>query len=316
MILAADFGGTTIKLGLVRAGDIVAKSRLAACAHQPMSDRLEAVARAWESLLEEKGGMLQDCAGVALALPFLIDQKSQRVLGEFGKFPGATSINFEEWSRSRLGLPAVIENDLRMALLGEWAAGAARGRSDVVMLALGTGIGCAAIAEGRLLRGANNRAATLMGHSTIACENGAGRCGNLGCAEDLASTGTLAVLAQARPDFAGSRLARAPRIDYELIFALAAQGDLCSQALQRQSLKIWAVVAQNAVIAYDPEMVVLGGGVLRSKDVVLPALEGHLRQYMPGLPLQTPIVPSMLGDDAALLGGEALMQQTTAPILR
>jgi glucokinase len=69
------------------------------------------------------------------------------------------------------------------------------------------------------------------------------------------------------------------------------------------------------VIAYDPEMVVLGGGVLRSKDVVLPALERHLRQHMPSLPLQTPIVHSILGDDAALLGGEVLMQQITAPFV-
>ena len=314
-VLAADFGGTTIKLGLVRGGGIIAQSRLEACAGQPMTDRLEAVARGWELLLAENGCRSQDCAGVALALPFLIDPKSQRALGEFGKFPGANNLDFADWSRGRLGLPVVIENDLRMALLGEWTAGAACGKSDVVMLALGTGIGCAVIADGRLLRGANNRAATLMGHSTIAYESAAGRCGNPGCAEDLASTATLPILARARPDFAGSKLATAARIDYETIITLAAQGDACSQTLWQQSLKVWSALVQNVVIAYDPEIVVLGGGVLRSKDVVLPALERHLRQYMPSQPLQTPIVHAMLGDDAALLGGEVLMQQITAPFV-
>lgn len=314
-VLAADFGGTTIKLGLVRGGGIVAQSRLEACASQPMSGRLEAVARSWELLLEENGGVLQDCFGVALALPFLTSPDCHRTLGEFGKFPGANDIDFGDWSRERLGLPAVVENDLRAALLGEWTAGAAHGKSDVVMLALGTGIGCAVIANGRLLRGTNNRAATLMGHSTIAYENTAGRCGNLGCAEDLASTATLPILAQARPDFAGSKLAKAARIDYETIIALAAQGDACSQSLWQQSLEVWSALVQNAVIAYDPEMVVLGGGVLRSQDVVLPALERHLRRYMPGPPLQTPIVHSTLGDDAALLGGEALLKQIASPLV-
>lgn len=309
MILAADFGGTTIKLGLVRDNGIVARSRLEACADQPMASRLEAVACEFESLLKANGRALQDCAGVALALPFLVEPKSRHVSGEFGKFPGATSINFSEWSRARLNLPAAIENDLRVALLGEWSRGIARGKADVVMLAFGTGIGCAVISGGRLLRGANNRAATLAGHSTIAMSNPVGRCGNIGCAEDLASTATLAALAQAHPDFAGSKLAGAAKIDYETLFSLADQNDACAQALLQQSFKVWAVVVQNAVIAYDPEMVLLGGGVLRRHDIILPAIQKHLRQHMPGLPLQTPIVAAALGDDAALLGGEMLFNQ-------
>ena len=310
MILAADFGGTTIKLGLVREGSLVARSRLDACADRPMSERLEAVAAAGEALLKKNRFALQDCAGVALALPFLADSNQPRVLGEFGKFPGATEIDFAAWSRARLGLPLVLENDLRMALLGEWSAGAARGKSEVVMLALGTGIGCAAMSGGRILRGANNRAAPLLGHSTIALDGAAGRCGNIGCAEDLASTATLPARARARSDFAGSGLAHAEKIDFETLFALANQGDACSQALQRQCLQVWAAVVQNAVLAYDPEVVVLGGGVLRSRDIVLPAMAEYFRRHMPSLPLQVSVVAAALGDDAALIGGEALFKQT------
>ncbi len=312
MILAADFGGTTIKLGLVRDGSISARSRLDACADRPMSDRLEVVACEWEALLRRNGSALRDCTGVALSLPFLVDPTLPRVRGEFGKFPGAVDIDFDLWSRQRLGLPIVLENDLRMALLGEWTAGAARGKRDVVMLALGTGIGCAVISGGCLLRGANNRAATLMGHSTIAHDGFAGRCGNIGCAEDLASTATLAVLARARSEFPGSQLACAAKIDYESIFTLADQGDACSQALRQQSLKVWAIVMQNAVLAYDPEVVVLGGAVLRRHDVILPAMEQHICQHMPGLKWQAPIVAARLGDDAALLGCEVLSKQTSS----
>jgi len=169
---------------------------------------------------------------------------------------------------------------LRVALLGEWHAGAALNKTHVLMLALGTGFGCAVISNNRLLRGANNRAGTLLGHSTVDLQGLRGRCGNIGCAEDLASTATLETLARSHSDFASSQLARAPKVDFETLFNLAAQGDAYSEALVEQSLKVWAVVIQNAVIAYDPEIVLLGGGILRSRDVVLPAMEAHLRECM------------------------------------
>jgi glucokinase len=309
MILAADFGGTTIKLGIVREGAVLARLRLPARADRPMAERLDAVACAWEKLLKEAGGTLRDCKGAGLALPFVPDTKRPRVLGEFGKFPGAAAIDFAVWSEQRLGLPTALENDLRMALLGEWRAGAARGKTDVVMLALGTGIGCAVISSNQLLRGANNRAATLLGHSTIDHQGARGRCGNIGCAEDLASTATLETRARSRPDFAGSALSRLEKIDFEAIFTSARTGDACSQSLLEQSLRVWSVVLQNAVLAYDPQIVLLGGGVLRSPEVVLPAMDRFLRQNMAALPLQVPVIAAALGDDAALLGAEALFRQ-------
>jgi len=310
MILAADFGGTTIKLGIVRDGVITTRLQLEAHADRPMPDRLEAVANTWEQLLKECGRTISECKGTALALPFLIDPNRPRVFGNFGKFPGADTIDYAAWSEKRLGLPTALENDLRVALLGEWEAGAARGKADVLMLALGTGIGCAAISNNRLLRGANNRAGTLLGHSTIDLRGPSGRCGNIGCAEDLASTATLAVVARSHPDFAGSKLAGVAKIDFEALFSLAAQGDTCSGAILKQSLKVWAVVVQNAVIAYDPEIVLLGGGVLRSSEVILPAIEKHLHECMPEMPLQIPIIATALGNDAALIGAEVLFKQT------
>jgi glucokinase len=305
MILAADFGGTTIKLGLAREGRVLARTRLEVDGNRAMPDQLEAVACSWEGLLTQEGLALRDCLGVALALPFLTDARQPRVTGEFGKFPGAAQIDFDAWSSRRFGLPVVLENDLRFAILGEWSAGAARGKSDAVMLAFGTGIGCAVISAGRLVRGAHNRAAALLGHSTISLAHSIGRCGNLGCAEDLASTATLEQRARAHHDFLKSTLAQAKRIDFETVFGHAAQGDASAQALT-----VWATVVQNAVLAFDPEVVVLGGGVLRSRDIVLPAIEKHLRRYMPCLPLEVPVVAAQLGDDAALIGGEVFFRQT------
>jgi len=208
-----------------------------------------------------------------------------------------------------LGRLVAVETELRVALLGEWTAGEAGGKSDAPMLALGTDIACAVISGGQPLRSANYRAATLPGHHTIAQEGPAGRGGNIGCAEALSATAALSTWARVRFEFASSHLARAERIGYEANFMLAAQGDARSQALLHQSLEVWPVVVQNAAIACDPEVVVLGGGGLRSGEIILPTMARHPRQHMPGLPLQILIVAAVLGDDAALLGGETLFRQ-------
>jgi glucokinase len=310
MILAADFGGTTIKMGVVRHGVVSARLRLEARSDRPMTERLEAVANGWEELLAKVGSTPYDCDGTALALPFVIDAERSRVLGEFGKFPSATEIDFTAWSQERLRLPTALENDLRVALLGEWELGAARGKRDVLMLALGTGIGCAAICGNRLLRGANNRAAMLLGHSSIDLHGPPGRCGNTGCAEDFASTATLEVIARRHRDYPGSELAMEEKIDFETVFRLAAKGDGCSKSVLEESLKVWATVLQNAVLAYDPAVILLGGGVLRSAGVIIPVMEEHMRRYMPALPVSVPIIPTALGEDAPLLGAEVLFRQT------
>ena len=310
MILAADFGGTTIKLGLVRQGVIIARRRLDAQAERPMPERLEAVADAWEQLLEQAGATKAECKGTALALPFLTEPKRFRVSGEFGKFPGAAEVDYAAWSEERLGVPTALENDLRVALLGECAAGAARGKSEVVMLAFGTGIGCAAVSGGRLFQGASNRAASLLGHSSVDHRGSSGRCGNPGCAEDLASTATLPARAREHPAFAASKLVGAEKIDFETLVQNAAAGDVCARELWAESIQVWATVLQNAVLAYDPELVVLGGGVLRSANVILPALQTHLQEHLPALPWPVPVVAAALGDDAPLLGAEALFRQT------
>ncbi len=312
-VLAVDVGGTTIKLGLVEQGKVLAHDRLPAHADAPMAERLEAIASAAERLLSSSALPPSDCQGIGLALPFLVDPARARVFGEFGKFPGATEIDYAHWARERLNLPTALENDLRVALLGEWQFGAASGATDAVMIALGTGLGCAAICGGQLLRGHHHRAATLLGHSSIAFNGEPGRCGNFGCAEDLASTATLPALARRQSTFKQSALSQAGTIDYERVFALAANGDACSRQLLEQSLRVWSTVALNAVLAYDPAILVLGGGVLVHQAEIVRGIQQHIAGHTPGLRWEIPVVPSALGPDAALLGCEVLFTDQHPP---
>ena len=309
--LAADFGGTSIKLGVVQDGRILARSRLPAHADRPMTERLEAVAESWHSMLADLGLLLTECDGVGLALPFLMDPNRRGVLGVFHKYPGAPDIDFLDWAGERFGLPIAIENDLRMALLGEWSAGAAKGHDDAVMIAFGSGIGCAALLNGRLVRGSHHRGGTLLAHTTIAVDGEPGRCGNAGCAEDMACTATLDTVARALPGFASSRLRDAEPLDYEVVFQLADEGDATSQLLVDRSLRVWSTVALTAVVAYDPSVLVLGGGVMARHELVIPAIEQHITRFRPGIEWDVSVVPSQLGHDAALVGCERLLRNET-----
>lgn len=307
-IVVADVGGTTIKLGLVSGGKLLAMEVFAAEAGLSMTERLEAIAQGWERLAKRGGLNLNRLGGAALALPFLIDADGTRALGDFDKFPGADEINYSEWASKRLGLPLVMENDLRMALLGEWRYGAARGWSDVVMLALGTGIGCAVICGGQMIRGARNQAGAVFGHMTVAMDEPPGRCGNLGCAEDLASTATLSELARQQPGFEKSALGESGDLNFERVFELSDAGDECAGRLLEHCLKVWSVVAFNAVLAYDPAILVLGGGILRRRETVLPAIRNHLIRRVAGVCRDIPVVGGSLEDRAALLGGECFFR--------
>jgi len=309
--LAADFGGTTIKLGLVRDGRVLMRHRLPAEADQPMVDRLEAVVVAWRSMADGLGIHVDECIGAGLSLPFLMDPDGARVHGEFFKFTGAAAIDFSAWGRERLGLPVAIENDLRMALLGEWTAGAARDADDAVMISFGSGIGCAALLGGRLVQGSRHWAGTLLAHTTVAVDGDPGRCGNVGCAEDLACTATLDAVARALPGFAESRLRDAGPLDYEIVFRLADEGDAASRALVARSLRVWSALALTAVVAFDPRILVLGGGVISRHDVVIPAVRDHIARFRPGVPWEVSVVRSQLGDDAALVGCERLLRDQT-----
>ena len=97
-------------------------------------------------------------SGVAIGLPVIVDFYRGKALGSNGKYIDAHEVDLQSWGQESLGLPLFVENDARMALLGEAYAGAGRGFRDIVMITLGTGIGGVAMIDGKLLRGKHAQA--------------------------------------------------------------------------------------------------------------------------------------------------------------
>lgn len=307
--LAADFGGRRIKLGLVRNGVVIAQDVLPAEADRPLAERLPAVAHALEKLCSQAGVEAGDRRGIGFSYPSIIDTPNARILDHFGKFGDVRTFDLREWARERLGLPLAIDNDARMALIGEWRHGAGRESDNVAIITLGAGLGVSAVIEGRVLRGVHGQAGILGGHTTVRYSGRPCVCGNIGCAEAEASTSVLEKIARKHPKFETSALKSEPVIDYASLFRLAAMGDRCASELQEHTLQVWSALAVNVIHTYDPELLIFGGGVMGSADLILPRVREHVAKHAHTPWGQVRIVASELGDHAALVACEWLVEE-------
>lgn len=311
-VLACDLGGTQMKIGVVRDGRVLARAVEPANSHAGLAPQLPVLAAAWLRLLAETNLTLADCAGVAVAFPGLVEGKTGRVLATYGKYDDARAIDLPAWARAGFGLPLALENDARMALIGEWQAGAGLGCDDLVMVTLGTGLGVCAVIEGQVLRGRHGQAGVLGGHLTVRVGGRRCGCGNLGCAEAEASTAHLGAIAPGMPGFPRSPLSSVVPLDYAAVFRHAAEGDPCAVALRAHSLQVWSALVVSLIHAFDPERVVLGGGIMASGGVILPAIRDYVARHAHTPWGKIAILPSALGGDAALVAGEWLLRDPRA----
>ncbi len=309
-VLSIDFGGTVIKLGLIEAGQILSTMKIPAQSHRSMENRLSEVENAVKILCRDFGIAPCQCTGIAIGFPAMVDNINARILNEFGKYPGAMNVDLEAWAHKSFGLPLAIENDARLATIGEWQYGAGSGCKNLVMITLGTGIGTGVIIEGRVLRGQNGQAGCAGGHMTVNYKGPTCICGNIGCTEVEASSVTLEGWARELPNFEHSRLSSLGRIDYKAVFDLALNDDSLAQKVAEHSITIWASLAVNLIHAYDPELLILGGGIMKASDYILPRIHTHINRHVISTGAKpTRISITKLGDTAALAGGEWILNE-------
>ncbi len=305
--LSIDLGGTHATIAVVRGASVLASRDLAMDSSRPLRPVLARFATAIRDLSAELGIPSQQYLGVALGFCGLADARIGRVISTNKKYDDAPEIDFQDWSRKEIGLPFAVENDARMALLGERHVGAARGCHKLVMITLGTGIGGVAMIEGRLLRGKHAQAGCLGGHLPAKVGGRPCTCGAIGCMEAEASGWALPIMAREWNGFADSPLARRERIDFKSVFELARAGDRVATEIRDYCLQVWATACVGLIHAYDPELIVIGGGVMRSADVILPYLQRFVHEHAWTPWGKVRIVAAQLGNNAGLFGAVPLL---------
>jgi len=271
--LAIDLGGTKIKIGLVQTHQVLAITSIDALSANGLRERLPHVKNAITELLVQHNISLKDLEGIGMAVPGIVDSKQKRILSIDKKFGDAPDIDFENWCNETFGLKLSMENDARSALTGEWKFGKAKTYDNVVLMTLGTGVGSSALIEGKLLRGKHFTAGILGGHFIINYKGSQCNCGNKGCVETEASTWCIAAKVKNSEDFVNSKLASEARIDFESIFRCADQGDALAMQIRNESLDVWSACAINLIHAYDPEILLLTGGIMASGDFIIPYIQ-------------------------------------------
>jgi glucokinase len=304
-VIGIDLGGTRIKIGKVNSDTVVTSKILDAGSNRKLTEILPTLKEEIVQLSERQKDSVR---GIGLAFPGIVDSDRNCVVSTSGKYEDAISIDLVRWSKETFNLPFRMDNDARMACLGEWRYGAGKGASDVLMMTLGTGIGSSAIIEGRLLRGKHFQAGILGGHIIIDYKNKKDQCscGKYGCVEAAASMWRIQNMAKEHPLFKESQLADTDDINWETILEFSKQGDELAGLLKRHCLDVWSVGLINLVHAYDPERVIIGGGISHSEKVILPWFERSLKEqaWCPGgLPK---LYVAKFPDTAALLGVAAL----------
>lgn len=300
--LVADFGGTRVKYGIAQNGSLLDQDNFSVVDRLNFGPQADLLEKGFSELLNKNGLSFADCDGVGVAFPSLVSADRSKVTRTFQKFDDLVGFDLQAWSQSAFGLPCSIENDARAALIGEWHHGAGRGCDNLFMLTLGTGCGTAVVLEGKPIYGHSGMAGNLGGHSITHRDGELCWCGSRGCLEAQVASWALEDIASKQPSFKASKLAHVQKVDYKEVFSLAAEGDQLAIRLRERAIDTWATVILNGLSFFDPEKVIVGGGVMASADVIVPALQRIIdaEAIHVGEPVQ--VVAAELADGAALLG--------------
>ncbi len=305
---AVDIGGSHVEYGIVQGDRLLASERIAVDDASLMAV-LPHLERNIPAIAGRCGVPLDSLCGLAMGICALVD-RSGMVVAANGKYSDAVRFDLKRWCKLTFGLPFEIENDARLALLGEHAAGAARGYDDVALVTVGTGVGGAVMLGGKLLQSRGQRAGSLAGHIGVDWNGRLCTCGNRGCAEAESSTVALDSVARAQKGFAASMLAGQPgRIDFKGLFAAVDAGDLFAEELLERCVTIWSALAVSLIHAYDPQVLVFGGGVMLRHEAILPRIRAHIAAHAWTGDDHVALVPSILGSSAALFGALPLLRR-------
>ena len=221
---------------------------------------------------------------IGIGIPGRVDARLGRVLS--GGYVDLASISLASVLRDAFDRPIFIDNDCSMALVAEHAIGRARDVANVVMFTIGTGIGGAAIMNGTVVRG--RAAAGQLGHITVDASGEQCLCGRRGCVETTSSGRALSRhLAAVGFDAATS---------VKNLLARSSDGDAIATSVLTAWAKPMRIAIDTAVAVFDPDLVILGGGLGIAMHQALAGFPALAPWY------QSPVEPAALGDRAGVIG--------------
>jgi len=309
-VVGIDIGGTNIVAGTVAEDGsellgLVSEPTFSEQGADAVMTRIVKLTRA--SMAAARG---KEIAGVGIGSPGPLDTKTGVVL--LTPNLGWTNFPLRDRLTQALGLPATLDNDANCAIFGEWWRGAARGAGHVVGLTIGTGIGGGIVLGGEVYRGASDIAGEI-GHMTIDSTGRLCKCGNYGCLEAYASGPAIAARAvegirpgaeTSLPKYVNGDLSK---ITAQLVYEAAHDGDEYAQEVVKDTAKFLGAGVASIINIFNPEVVVVCGGVTLAGDRLFEPLRAEVRRraFKPATDVCR-IVPGELTGTAGVYGAAAV----------
>jgi glucokinase len=270
--------------------------------------------------IEEARAARPDVVAVGLGIPCTMDRERGVAINAVNL--DITDVPIRDIVAKRTGLPVFVDNDANVAALAEHRFGAAKGAQNAVMLTIGTGIGGGVIIDGQLYRGSIG-AASEPGHMVIdlngpPCQ---GTCPNHGCIEALASGTALAregtAKAGSHPGSAlGLALAREGSVTGKTVTEAAMAGDQAAvEVMELVGMRLGVGLSSLANI-FNPDVLVIGGGVIVAGDLLLEPARHELRSRALPPMNETPVKEAQMGNDAGMIGAAEMALEESGSVQR
>lgn len=296
-----DFGGTSIKSGLVVDGEIVHRGN-------PIDTQAlggpDGIIEALVTLIGQLGEHGEPIAAIGIGLPGIVDSVNG-IVHELTNVPGWTETPLRKIMQERTGLPVTIENDAKAMAYGEVKYGAARSGRHVICVTLGTGVGGALIIDRKIYRGAK-LAAGEIGHMSIDYRGRSGPYGTVGGLEEYIGNQQIAERAQERYRQAGRKLS-IEECSPRCLSELANAGDAIAKQMWEDLGQELGAALASVVWIINPDTIVIGGGVAKAGDLIFaPVLRTIRERTLDIIHNDLRVLPAALGNDAGIIGNAAL----------
>ena len=319
-VVGVDMGGTKILSAVIDAGgNILGTSKVSTGADEGTSVVIDRIAESIQKAINKSNVDKTSIQAIGIGAPGPLDPETGIVI--FAPNLGWRDVPLKAELQARTGLPTFVDNDVNVGTLGEHAFGAAQGVQNVVGIFVGTGIGGGIILKGELFHGASKTAGEI-GHIIVKADGPRCGCGTRGCLEAIASRTAMAKQFRKAIQKKGKKSVLTKLTDGDLsvirsgvlVKAIRAKDKLTLKVFKKAT-KYLGIGIGSIVNFLNPDMIVLGGGVVEAlDDTFIDNIRSYAEKYaLPNTLNGVQIVRAKLGDNSGILGAAALARQRFEP---
>lgn len=307
-----DIGGTTVKIGLFRTeGELIDKWEIPSRTENEGEAILPDIAQSVLKKIGEDAYKEETFIGIGVGVPAPVT--------EDGIVNGSANLGWKykevkQELETLTGLSVKVGNDANVAALGEMWQGGGSGEQNMVMVTLGTGVGGGVIVNGKVVTGAHG-AGGEIGHICVNySETQTCGCGNRGCMEQYASATGIVRLAKEKLEASKEpSVLREKEITAKEVFDAVKAGDKLAQEVAVQFGEYLGSGIANLAAVADPAVIVIGGGVSKAGEVLIPYIQKPYREHAFFANKEVEFVLATLGNDAGMCGAAKLIIDEQQP---